>query len=93
MACFPAHLYGSLTGFATLIAFVMCLLSIPLAPLSQITFDGNTNYVLLIILAPTFFLYYLARSFKEAEECKELIRYNRLDSVHEEATFNAPETA
>jgi len=71
--CFPTHLYGSLTGFVTVFAFFICLLSFALAPLTQITFQGNNNYVFLILLIPSFSFYYFIQYFKEASECAELI--------------------
>ncbi|EQC38272.1 hypothetical protein SDRG_04697 [Saprolegnia diclina VS20] len=72
MACFPSKLYGLLSGTATLLVFIFCLLSYALTPLAQHTFDGNNNYVLLLLLAPTLAVLLLVRFFYEPTECNEL---------------------
>ncbi|OQR86911.1 hypothetical protein ACHHYP_09813 [Achlya hypogyna] len=53
MKCFPSKLYGLLSGTVTIVVFVFCLLNYALTPLAQNTFDGNNNYVFLILLVPT----------------------------------------
>ncbi|KDO24099.1 hypothetical protein SPRG_10886 [Saprolegnia parasitica CBS 223.65] len=72
MACFPSKLYGLLSGTATLLVFVFCLVSFALTPLAQHTFDGNNNYVLVLLLAPTLAALLLVRFVCEPVECTEL---------------------
>ncbi|CAK4084784.1 unnamed protein product [Aphanomyces euteiches] len=72
MHCFPHELYGVLSGLVTLCVFAYGLLSYALTPLTQYAFDGNNNFVFLILLATTILAVFLVRFLREESECHDL---------------------
>ncbi|CAK4085348.1 unnamed protein product [Aphanomyces euteiches] len=87
MHCFPHELYGMLSGIITLLVFAYCLLSYALTPLAQYTFDGNNNYIFLILLGTTFLSAFLVRFLREESECiDEDLRLNLLENRHDDQT-------
>ncbi|KAH9149335.1 hypothetical protein LEN26_004283, partial [Aphanomyces euteiches] len=87
MHCFPHELYGMLLGIITLLVFAYCLLSYALTPLAQYTFDGNNNYIFLILLGTTFLSAFLVRFLREESECiDEDLRLNLLENRHDDQT-------
>ncbi|KAF0682315.1 Aste57867_25542 [Aphanomyces stellatus] len=84
MNCFPHELYGLLSGLVTLLVFIYCLLSYALTSLAQYSFDGNNNYIFLILLGTTLVSAVFVRFLREDSECLDAdLRLHFLD--HEAA--------
>ncbi|KAH9110056.1 hypothetical protein LEN26_001033 [Aphanomyces euteiches] len=83
MTCFPPELYGVLSGVATLLVFGYCTLSYALTPLAQYGFDGNNNYVFLILICTTVLASFLIRFLRESDEIAESdLQLGLLDEQH-----------
>ncbi|KAF0698801.1 Aste57867_10590 [Aphanomyces stellatus] len=84
MHCFPHELYGVLSGIVTLLVFAYCLLSYALTALAQYSFNGNNNYVFLILLGTTLLTTFFVRFLREESDCLDAeLRLNFIDKDDE----------